>query len=200
LRNADLGEDYTEIGRTYEERYNTIKDLYERGAWGSENFAGNIKSLIGEEEWNKYLSANNNSTKQAWEKVSEDYFLSRNDGNLYGSFSALIAANKNDIFKNENGKITYNLSGFDSYDAVLEHMVSAFRISRDYAKAMLADMATYSDTLQNDLNDLNAIANANQVYGSMYHETKTGDNGEEIDVAYTDLTNQELASVFSKTD
>jgi hypothetical protein len=63
LRNADLGEDYTEIGRTFEERYNTIKDLYDRGAYGSENFANNIKSLIGEETWQNYLLAANNNTK-----------------------------------------------------------------------------------------------------------------------------------------
>ena len=204
LRNADLGEDYTEIGRTYEERYETIKDLYSRSAWGSENFAGNIKSLIGEEEWQSYLSEADGSTKKAWEQVLADYHLNKNNGNLYGSFSALIAANENDIFENENGTITYDLSGFENYDAVLDHMVSAFGISREYAKAMLADMATYSDTLQNDLNNLNAVANANNVYNQMYHETKEEDTDgdgelEDVTYAFTNLTNAQLAATFRNT-
>jgi hypothetical protein len=171
LRNADLGEDYTEIGRTYEERYDTAKDLYDRKAYGSENFAGNIKSLIGDEAWQDLLTENGGSNKKAYEAAVKKYKLNKNDGNLYGSFSSLISEDaadpnspKNKIFKNENGQITYDFSGFESYDAILDHMVSAFGISREYAKAMLADMATYSDTLQNDLNALNAAAAATKNY------------------------------------
>ena len=200
LRNADLGEDYTEIGRTYEERYNTIKDLYERGAYGSESFAGNIKSLIGEEEWKKYLITYQNNTKEAWEQISKDYALSKNDGNLYGSLSSLIARGATDskgrqAFKNANGIITYDFSDFESYDDILEHMVNAFSVSREYAKAMLADMATYSETLQNDLNALNAATNANNVYDNMIHMQVDGKH-----IAYTELSDIQITEAFSGTE
>jgi hypothetical protein len=117
------------------------------------------------------LTENGGSNKKAYEAAVKKYKLNKNDGNLYGSFSSLISEDaadsnspKNEIFKNKNGTITYDFSGFESYDAILDHMVSAFGISREYAKAMLADMATYSDTLQNDLNTLNAAAAATKNY------------------------------------
>lgn len=199
LRNADLGEDYTEIGRTYEERYQTIQDLYDRGAFGSENFAGNIKSLIGEDEWERYLSEAGNNARIAWENIASDYYLGENDGNLYGSFSSLINTYGSDVFGiDEQGRITYNfdVKGINTYDDILDHMVDAFGISREYAKAMLADMATYSETLQADLDSLNSIAYANEVYGQMYHEY----TGEDIIGSYTELTNQELYRIFGGTD
>ena len=204
LSKADLGEDYTDIGKIYEERYETIKDLYERGAYGSANFAGNIKSLIGEEEWNSILAEADYNNKAAYEEVLKRYKLDQVNGNLYGSFSALISANKNDIFTNKNGMIEYDFSGFETYDEILDHMVASFGISRDYAKAMLADMATYSETLQNDLNNLNAATNANNVYNSMWFDTskptdETDLDGKEIYTAYTELTDAQLADTFRQT-
>ena len=130
LSKADLGEDYTDIGKIYEERYETIKDLYERGAYGSANFAGNIKSLIGEEEWNSILAEADYNNKAAYEEVLKRYKLDQVNGNLYGSFSALISANKNDIFTNKNGMIEYDFSGFETYDEILNHMVESFGISK----------------------------------------------------------------------
>ena len=204
LSKADLGEDYTDIGKIYEERYETIKDLYERGAYGSANFAGNIKSLIGEEEWNSILAETGYNNKAAYEEVLKRYKLDQVNGNLYGSFSALISANENDIFTNKNGMIEYDFSGFETYDEILDHMVASFGISRDYAKAMLADMATYSETLQNDLNNLNAATNANNAYNSMWFDTsKPTDeedlNGEKTYTAYTELTDAQLADTFRQT-
>lgn len=212
LRNADLGEDYTEIGRTYEERYNTAKDLYKRKAYGSENFAGNIKSLIGDEAWQSLLNESDGSNKKAYEKAIKQYKLDKNDGNLYGSFSALINEGATDtegrqIFSNKDGKITYDFSGFETYDEILDHMVDAFSISREYAKAMLADMATYSDTLQNDLNNLNAAAAAEKNYQSMYFEqavNKQGEplvdkDGKPVMNAYTSQTDAEIVAVYGQT-
>ena len=197
LRNADLGEDYTEIGRTYEERYNTIKDLYKRKAYGSENFGGNISSLIGEEEWNRYLSENNGNAKTAWEKVSSDYKLGKNDGNLYGSFSSLISKyGGGGIFSNTGGKISYDLSGVKNYDDLLDKMVTNFKISRQYAKAMLADMATYSATLQSDLNGLNAAANAKITYQKMYHVNN--DEGKTT-ASYTSMSDSQIKTAFENT-
>lgn len=198
LRNADLGEDYTEIGRTYEERYKTVQGLYERRAYGSENFTGNIKSLIGEEEWEKYLKEFEGSNKAAYEKIVKDYRLDKNIGNLYGSFSSLIKENETEVFGiDAEGKITYDLTveGIDTYDDVLDHMVKAFGVSREYAKAMLADMATYSDTLQKDLNNLNSAANAQKNYESMYFE-----EGENKKIGYTAQTDAELAKIYGQTD
>ena len=100
--------------------------------------------------------------------------------------------------------IEYDFSGFETYDEILDHMVESFGISREYAKAMLADMATYSETLQNDLNNLNAAANANNVYNSMWFDTsKPTDeedlNGEKTYTAYTELTDAQLADTFRQT-
>jgi hypothetical protein len=72
--------------------------LYTRGAYGSENFAGNIKSLIGEDEWEKYLSNAGNNAKLAWENILSDYHLDENNGNLYDSFSSLVATHINAAF------------------------------------------------------------------------------------------------------
>jgi hypothetical protein len=90
LRNADLGEDYTEIGRTYSERYDTAKDLYDRGAYGSENFGKNIASLIGDDAWAGLLKEANGNAKKAFELAKKQYKLDKNSGNLYGSMKALI--------------------------------------------------------------------------------------------------------------
>lgn len=192
LNNADLGTDYTDIGKIYDERLETIQDLAKRKAFGSENFAKNIASLIGVDAWNQALEEANQNSRIAYEKVLEQYQLNLNDGNLYGSFSSLIkkAGKNNKIFSNDNGTISYDLSGFDNYDAVLDHMVDAFGVSREYAKAMLADMTTYSETLQNDLDRLNAVDNANLVYSQMAQDN---------DIAYTNLTDSELKQTFQYT-
>ena len=202
LRNADLGEDYTEIGRTYEERYKTAKDLYTRGAYGSENFAGNIKSLIGDEAWTELVDKNNGSNKKAYEEAVKKYKLNKNDGNLYGAFSSFVKNSNSSVFGIDgSGKITYDFSveGIETYDDVLDHMVKAFGVSREYAKAMLADMATYSDTLQNSLNSLNAAAVANDTYENMFFTQDTNDPTGR-NQAWTEMTDEQIYSTFNQTE
>jgi hypothetical protein len=96
------------------------------------------------------VDKNDGSNKKAYEEAVKKYKLNKNDGNLYGSFASFVRNSESSVFGiDSSGKITYDFSveGIETYDDVLDHMVNAFDVSREYAKAMLADMATYSDTL-----------------------------------------------------
>jgi hypothetical protein len=118
-----------------------------------------MNQMIGEIAWNEALSTAEGNKVKAYTAIDKEYGLSKNQGNLYGSWSALMKNNNNSlaggaITIDANGIINYDLSDIKNTQELVDKIVKETEVTKEYAETMVADMKTYSKTFGSDLEDL----------------------------------------------
>lgn len=195
MENFNPGLDEGEIGEWVNGIKDTVTELYENGEYGNSQLQNYLKLLFGEDEWNKALSnANGNLQKAEGTLINR---LSVLEGNLYGAWEDL-AKNYQDglkkfnessgtnieIFKNKDGSIQLNTNGATT-EQVVNSLMSAYNVSKEYAEMMLTDFKNFSTDLQTELAANDFASGLNK-----YIQERTITTGKKVDSEATKQTGE----------
>lgn len=164
IENFDPGRDTGEVGDWVNNVADTVIEMYDNGEYGNEQLQNYLKLLFGEDQWRDALLAANGQLDQV-----EAQFVDRLrilEGNLYGAWHELAtseqyqtqlseynAAQGTNIQISElsDGSIELLTNGATT-DQVVQGLMEAYDISKEYAEMLLTDFYNFSGDLKTELN------------------------------------------------
>lgn len=164
IANFDPGRDTREIGDWVNEAADTVIEMYDNGEYGNEQLQNYLKLLFGEDQWDAALLAAGGKLDQV-----EGQFVDRLrvlEENLYGAWHELAtseqyqsqlseynAAQGTNIQISElsDGSIELLTNGATT-DQVIQGLMEAYDISKEYAEMLLTDFYNFSGDLKTELN------------------------------------------------
>lgn len=157
--NFKSGRSITEVGSFFSDVKKSIEELTTLGAYGDEKLIDLEKLLFGD-NYNKMLADAKGDMSIMAQKAQE--LVGQFNGNFYNLWAQ--AASKSNLFSvNDDGSINVFLNKLTSIEQLTDELMGKLGVSRDVAKAMIADLETESATLKNDLEKL-SIGDALQTW------------------------------------
>jgi hypothetical protein len=163
--------------------------------------------MVGQDTWDQALLDAGGNKKAAADAINQQYGLSKNNGNMYGSMSHLLAQNgpvtdengNNILSMGSNGSILYDLDNVKSTEELVSKIAEQFGVTKDYAEALVGDMKTYSETLGADLQANDARNTFNDFLGSRLEKTGTKDGKDIFNLNASEKELKTFADAFGKT-
>ena len=163
IENFDPGRDTGEIGDWVNEAADTVIEMYDNGEYGNEQLQNYLKLLFGEDQWDAALLAADGKLDQV-----EGQFVDRLrilEGNLYGAWHELASSEQYQTQLSEynaaqgtniqiselsDGSIELLTNGATT-DQVVQGLMEAYNISKEYAEMLLTDFYNFSGDLKTEL-------------------------------------------------
>lgn len=197
LKKVEIGDSDTELGKIYTESWAALKDLKKRGAVGDSQLDKYMEQLVGKGKWQETLFDKGSRTK-AIEAIDEQYYLSKNQGNLSGSFKALLkehGTTGNYFTLDGNNDVNWDLSGIKDTEELINKLANDFDITEEYASALVADLKTYSDTFGIVLDKIDKASG----YADFINSRSTKDEEGNVNINASEAELKVLAKALGKT-
>lgn len=165
LKDIEIGDDLTEIGKTLNESADQIQDYIKRGAVNNSQIDDLATQLLGDPTWTYLMDQAGGDREKAYEAAKSTYGLDKIDGNLYGPWKTLVGnldSSSDDVNEqllskvfgiDSSGKISYNTEGTNTSE-IIEAMANLwFHGDTDTAGMYLGDLNTYSSGFEQSLQE-----------------------------------------------
>lgn len=212
INNFDPGRDTGEVGEWVNNVADTVIEMYDNGEYGNEQLQNYLKFLFGEDQWDAALLAANGKLDQV-----EGQFVDRLrilEGNLYGAWHKIAtseqyqtqlseynAAQGTNIQISElsDGSIELLTNGATT-DQVVQGLMEAYDISKEYAEMLLTDFYNFSGDLKTELN-ANDWAAGVEDYVKSREITTMGTNarGNPMEVKTPVFSDKEIQTIAGET-